>query len=378
MEASGNLQSSSENILQPSHINEHVAHKSEDLSTTGSNNFWIDHRYNVLQLLGEGAFGSVFLVYDNIDLHLRALKMASSQQTEQALKTEISIMQKLTTSEVMQDQPILHLLDSNIDQGVIVTDENEIVNTDLSYFITEFAENGDLGSHIINNNRAFKKGQPECQIFEMFRQLVDGVEAMHNKGFVHLDLKPDNVLLNIHSQIMISDFALSRPIKGEDGKGNFRKYKAGSPWYWSPEMYTSSPYNGVQSDLYALGIILFVLTFGSWPFKHANLDDVNFRLLFTNPVEFWKSHPDTSRRIDQNTVSQELIKLLNCMLCPLPQFRLSISEIRKSDWYTKNIEPKLLNEKEQKCWKAMDFEDITTDKYLETNLTTMNEYSEYT
>ena len=114
-------------------------------------------------------------------------------------------------------------------------------------------------------------------------------------------------------------------------------------------MYTSSPYNGVQSDLYALGIILFVLTFGSLPFKQANFGNVNFRLLFENTIKFWKSHPDTSRRISQNSVSHELVKLLNCMLCPLPQFRLSIDGIKKSDWYTKNIEPELLNEKEQKC-----------------------------
>lgn len=172
-------------------------------------------------------------------------------------------MQQLTTDYDMNQQPVVHLLDSNIDHGVIVTDENVIINSDLTYIITEFAEDGDLGTYVINNNKDFKKGRPESQIFTIFKQILDGLEAIHNKGFVHLDLKPENILLNNHLEVMISDFALSKPIKGEDGKGNFTRYKAGSLSYWSPEMYIDMPYNGVSSDLYALGVILFVLTFGS-------------------------------------------------------------------------------------------------------------------
>lgn len=267
------------------------------------NHFWVDHRYYVLNVLGEGAFGTVFLVFDNITSQYRALKMARSVEHENLLNTEIEILQQLSTYHDLCDKPMLHMIDFNISNGYIFDGGNELVSSHFSYFITEYADMGDLGSHVVENNSVYKQGIAESEIFHIFGQIVDVVSALHSAGFLHLDLKPDNILLNSQNKIFVSDFALSKPIKGEDGKGNFIKYRGGSKSYWSPEMFLANQnisYNGVQSDIFAMGIILFILTFGSYPFLQANVGDFYFQLLCKNPVEFWNSHPDTHHRMSKN------------------------------------------------------------------------------
>lgn len=67
-------------------------------------------------------------------------------------------------------------------------------------------------------------------------------------------------------EVKIADFGLSTRIEGEDGNGNFFERRVGSKPYWSPELYNGYEFNGVQADLYALGIILFIMVFGCRPF----------------------------------------------------------------------------------------------------------------
>jgi len=288
METSVLSNTKSESVSSISDESFEVTPSIEEASSIPNENFWIDSRYYVVKFLGEGAFGSVFLVYDNFIGQYRALKMAKNKYFEDVLKAEINAMQQLARGGDLDDKPITHILGHNIDQGVVTTNENEVITSNISYFITEYAEEGDLATHIVNNVDDYRIGIPEKKVFKIFEQLLDGIDAIHKKGFVHLDLKPDNILLMYHSTIVLSDFALAKSIKGEDGKGNFSKYKAGSKGYWSPEMFSSIPYNGQSSDLYSLGIILFIITFGSCPFQQANLEDTYFKLLVKSPVDFWK------------------------------------------------------------------------------------------
>jgi len=118
---------------------------------------------------------------------------------------------------------------------------------------------------------------------------------VHTKGFVHLDLKPENILITKHLEVKIADFGLSASSYGEDGLGNFNLRRAGSQPYWSPELALNYEYNGVKADLYALGIILFIMVFGCRPFREAKMDDPLFHQLLINPLQFWLSHPVTKR-----------------------------------------------------------------------------------
>lgn len=250
--------------------------------------FIIDGRYEVLSTLGEGAFGACFKVYDNQSARVLALKMPKENSSLPVLQREIEIMRSLRQTGELTEKPLAHLLDFKIDGGEMVSSQGVVYSDDVSYFTAEYAKHGDLASYILNHNSYFREGILESEVFDVFRQLLDGVELIHGMGFVHLDLKPDNFLLMGNHKIVITDFALAKDINGEDLQGNFRSYKAGTKKYWSPEMFTKLPYKGVNSDIYALGVSLFILAFGSHPFNEARVEDPLFRLLLQKPVDFWK------------------------------------------------------------------------------------------
>lgn len=122
---------------------------------------------------------------------------------------------------------------------------------------------------------------------------MEGLAHVHDAGYVHSDLKPENVLLTKHNEVKLADFGLSSPLPAEDGEGNFSQRRVGSPPYWSPEQLANYDYNGVKSDLYAVGIMLFIMIFGSRPFTEAKTTDQLFGLLMKNHIEFWLTHPVT-------------------------------------------------------------------------------------
>jgi serine/threonine protein kinase len=85
---------------------------------------------------------------------------------------------------------------------------------------------------------------------------------MHNNNIVHLDIKPQNILLGDDYSLRLTDFGLSEPKQGEDGKGYFYK-RRGTPSFMAPEILMGLPFTGVRADLFALGVVLFNLVFGS-------------------------------------------------------------------------------------------------------------------
>jgi serine/threonine protein kinase len=162
-----------------------------------------------------------------------------------------------------------------------------------------------------------------------------GLRHIHEKGYVHLDIKPDNILVTKDLQLKIADFGLSQPLKGEDDKGTFNKRRCGTKAFWSPEIALGFEYNGEQADLYALAIILFIMVFGCRPFREIKIDDPLFMKLLKEPLAFWMAHPVTRSRIKDRTVSEEVVDLLARMLLVNPEDRLSKHDIAKHPWMLK-------------------------------------------
>lgn len=102
-----------------------------------------------------------------------------------------------------------------------------------------------------------------------FKQMLQGIHYIHSKGFSHRDLKPENILLDKMYDIKIVDFGFACPLSGRDESG-FSRSVIGTPGYMAPEIIARQPYQGQVVDLFALGVILFILYSGHPPFGAAN------------------------------------------------------------------------------------------------------------
>ena len=118
---------------------------------------------------------------------------------------------------------------------------------------------------------------------------MDGVDYCHQNGITHRDLKPENLLLDDKYTLKIADFGLSTFIEGVDGKGNLTT-KIGTFNYMAPEILMKLPYNGEQIDIFSSGVILFMMVNASCPFVQALSTDTWYKLLVSQPENFWANH----------------------------------------------------------------------------------------
>lgn len=97
---------------------------------------------------------------------------------------------------------------------------------------------------------------------------------MHKRGVCHRDLKPENLLIDICSNLKLADFGFATKITGQYGDHLHYSCK-GTLHYMAPEILNvkdceTKGYNGEQTDLFAMGVILFSMLMGRPPFREAN------------------------------------------------------------------------------------------------------------
>lgn len=112
---------------------------------------------------------------------------------------------------------------------------------------------------------------------------------MHAKGYAHRDLKPENILLARDFNLKLADFGFSCLAKGKDGSGVLHT-KLGTEGYMAPEIATKN-YDGMKVDIFAAGVILFIMYAGNPPFEKAVPNDPYYRLIKDKNYDtFWKAH----------------------------------------------------------------------------------------
>jgi len=128
----------------------------------------------------------------------------------------------------------------------------------LPYLALEWIEGQSLAERL--------KGGPLSQneVLRLARELLDGLGAVHDAGLLHRDIKPDNIMLGQDSSAHLTDFSLA----GLTGPSRLTGHQSlvGSPAYIAPELISGAPASA-QSDLYAVGVVLYEALTGSNPFE---------------------------------------------------------------------------------------------------------------
>ncbi|XP_053123720.1 serine/threonine-protein kinase 40 [Hemicordylus capensis] len=162
-----------------------------------------------------------------------------------------------------------------------------------------------------------EKRLSERETVVVFYDVVRVVEALHKKNIVHRDLKLGNMVLNKRThRITITNFCLGKHLVSEE---DLLKDQRGSPAYISPDVLSGRPYRGKPSDMWALGVVLFTMLYGQFPF-YDSIPQELFRKI--KAAEY--TIPEDGR------VSENTVCLIRKLLVLDPQQRLTASEVLDS------------------------------------------------
>ncbi|HEY1813172.1 MAG TPA: serine/threonine-protein kinase [Kofleriaceae bacterium] len=213
-------------------------------------------RYRVQRLLGRGGMGAVFLADDEVLHELVALKVISSSfsSDEAALvarfRREASAARKVSSPNVIR-----------------IHDLGE-ARPGLLYLSMEYF-NGRTLTELI----AQRGVVPMKDVQDILQQVCTGLEAAHEAGVIHRDLKPGNVLVGERGAVKLIDFGLATTLVGD----NLTATGAilGTPHYMAPEQVRGKPVDA-RADIYSLGALAYHLVTGRPPFTGENAIAVGF------------------------------------------------------------------------------------------------------
>uniref|UniRef100_W5MI68 Protein serine kinase H1 n=1 Tax=Lepisosteus oculatus TaxID=7918 RepID=W5MI68_LEPOC len=205
-------------------------------------------KYDIKALIGRGSFSRVVRVEHRSTKQPYAIKMIETKYREgrEVCESELNVLRRVRHT--------------NIIQLIEVFETQERV-----YMVMELATGGELFDRIIA-----KGSFTERDATRVLQMVLDGVKYLHTLGITHRDLKPENLLYyhpGTDSKIMITDFGLASTRK--KGDECLMKTTCGTPEYIAPEILVRKPYSNAV-DMWALGVISYILLSGTMPFEDEN------------------------------------------------------------------------------------------------------------
>lgn len=318
--------------------------ESRRVSIEQSGSFLQLNQYKLLDQIGQGSYGLVKLAYSEEDSTHYAMKILSKRK----LLRKAGLMRrgpKRGTSpldRVYREIAVLKKLDHpNVVKLVEVLDDPL---EDSLYLVFELVQHGEILS--IPTDCPLS----EERAWNIFRDVILGVEYLHYQRIIHGDLKPANLLMSDSGSVKVADLGVCNEFLGEDAAMN-NGSTAGTPAFRAPETLLPGQhvYNGKAADIWALGATLYSLVHGNVPFIATSVPGV-YEKIKSDPLQF----PPTS------PISPELRDLIETMLDKDPQLRITLPQIKEHCWVTKFGRYHLPTEEENCRLVQINDEDMTT------------------
>ena len=203
--------------------------------------------FELLKVLGKGAFGKVMLAQKKDNKKIYAIKVLKKQEIIEQDQFEHTKAEKLILS--------------HINHPFLVGLEYAFQTPEKLYFVMEFMQGGELFQHLRNQKRF---SEEQAKFYAACITL--GLGHLHNKNYIYRDLKLENLLLDEHGYAKLTDFGLAKFLKSDEKALTF----CGTPEYLSPEVILGKGHNR-PADWWSLGILIYEMIFGIPPFYSSNV-----------------------------------------------------------------------------------------------------------
>ncbi|CAO3568371.1 unnamed protein product [Mortierella alpina] len=252
--------------------------------------------YTYIGTIGQGNFGKVLLAENDLTgekVAVKILEKASFKSEQQRLHAtrEARLMATLRHPNI-------------VDVKTVMEDDYRIL------IVMENLTGGELFDYISN-----KGSLDEREARRIFQQIVLAIHYCHENNVVHRDLKPENILLDSDRNVRVADFGFGN---------NWHKDRhlttyCGSPFYAAPEMVSGTPYIGPETDVWSLGVILYVLVCGRLPFDASDL-----------PALFAQIKRGNYQKPREGSI--DVCSLIHRMLTVDPKRRATLTDVLRSRW----------------------------------------------
>lgn len=208
--------------------------------------------YKYIKTIGCGSTGVIIQAYDK----KTGMDVAGKVLSRQSLDF-VSIEQELRIHQFLDHPHILKIFD------IVYTD-------DLIIVVTELCERGDLLT-VISNHEV----KDSAKLMQLFYQICDAVSYLHKRGIAHLDIKPDNILVDNYMNVKLSDFGCCE----SQTSNNIPIQPCGTLYYAAPEMLTKPRTDNRAADIWSLGIVLCTLYTEHLPWLPGEDDFIKSQIL---------------------------------------------------------------------------------------------------
>jgi eukaryotic-like serine/threonine-protein kinase len=212
--------------------------------------------YKLRSLLQTGQVSQVFEVVEPHSNRHFAMKVLLPEAAEKK-DVRANLFHEAEVGTKLRHENVIHILKVSRDPH-------------SPHFIMEYFPSGSMRNRLMGKDLAFIKEHARA----IFKQAATGLAYMHASGWVHCDVKPDNMLVNAAGQLKWIDFAISKRIPKGLSKLFYRQRKAqGTPSYMSPEQIRKQAVDG-RADIYGLAATYYELMTGRPPFRGNTIPDL--------------------------------------------------------------------------------------------------------
>uniref|UniRef100_A0A9J8CZC4 cAMP-dependent protein kinase n=1 Tax=Cyprinus carpio carpio TaxID=630221 RepID=A0A9J8CZC4_CYPCA len=265
-------------------------------STTGLDDF------ERLKTLGTGSFGRVMLVKHKATDQFYAMKVLDKQKVARSR----SVFTTLNFSDSHLKNP------SFICLSVLILTLFSQDNSNL-YMVMEYVPGGEMFSHL---RRIGRFSEPHARFYAA--QIVLTFEYLHSLDLIYRDLKPENLLIDQHGYIQVTDFGFAKRVKGRTWT------LCGTPEYLAPEIILSKGYNKAV-DWWALGVLIYEMAAGYPPF-FADQPIQIYEKIVSGKVRFPSHFSSDLKDLLRNLLQVDLTKRFG-------NLRNGVSDIKNHKWF---------------------------------------------